>query len=113
MQINKELVKGSTGVLILSLLDRRAMYGYEMIKEIGQRSEQVFSFKEGTLYPLLHSLETEGLIESYWEETESPRKRKYYRITDQGRKNLKDRQQEWAAFKSAVDRVLWEGISWA
>ncbi len=54
------------------------MYGYEMIKELELRSEQVFSLKEGTLYPILHALEAEDLIESYWEETESQRKRKYY-----------------------------------
>lgn len=110
MQVNKELLKGSTHILILSLLNRRSMYGYEMIKEIEQRSGQVFSFKEGTLYPLLHSLEAEGTIESYWEETNSQRKRKYYRITDQGRNVLEEKQKEWGTFRTAVEKVLWEGM---
>jgi transcriptional regulator len=109
MSINKELLKGSTGMIVLSLLNRRAMYGYEMIKEIEQRSQNVFSFKEGTLYPILHSLEAEELVESYWEETESQRKRKYYKITEKGRRFYSEKQVEWKKFKTAVEKVLWEG----
>ena len=63
MKVNKELLKGSTTVLILSLLNRKDMYGYEMIKEIGLRSNGVFSLKEGTLYPILHNLESVNYIE--------------------------------------------------
>lgn len=113
MKINKELIKGSTTILILSLLARKQLYGYEMIKEIEKRSSGVFSFKEGTIYPILHSLESEGMIESYWDDNESRRKRKYYRITSSGKSCLEEKQQEWAVFRSAVDRVLWEGIVWA
>jgi len=113
MKINKELIKGSTTILILSLLARKQLYGYEMIKEIEKRSSGVFSFKEGTIYPILHSLESEGMIESYWDDNESRRKRKYYRITAKGKLCLEEKQQEWAVFRSAVDRVLWEGIVWA
>ena len=111
MKINRELLKGSTSMLILSLLKRQPMYGYEMVRNIEQKSEQVFSFKEGTLYPLLHLLESEGMIESYWDETGSQRKRKYYRITNQGERHFKEKQEEWATFRKAVERVLWEGIS--
>lgn len=110
MPVNKELLKGSTVILILSLLNRKPMYGYEMIKEIEKRSSGVFKFKEGTLYPILHSLEAEGMIEAYWEESENNRKRKYYRITDTGKHQVKEKQQEWVTFRSAVDQVLWEGI---
>lgn len=113
MQINRELLKGSTTILILSLLDRQAMYGYQMIKEIEKKSSGVFKFKEGTLYPILHSLESEGSIESYWDESEGSRKRKYYQITERGKRKVKEKQQEWATFRSAVDQVLWEGITWA
>jgi len=113
MKINKELIKGSTTILILSLLARKQLYGYEMIKEIEKRSSGVFSFKEGTIYPILHSLESEGMIESYWDDNESSRKRKYYRITCKGKLCLKEKQQEWTVFRSAVDRVLWDGIVWA
>ncbi|MEW8957135.1 PadR family transcriptional regulator [Clostridium sp.] len=108
MKVSKELIKGSTSVLILSLLQRKEMYGYEMIKEIELKSSGVFSFKEGTLYPILHSLEKDTIIESYWEEGDSKRKRKYYRITREGRVYLKEKQEEWDVFKSSVDKVLLE-----
>ena len=78
----------STTVLILSILNRKDMYGYEMIKEIDLRSKGIFSFKEGTLYPILHNLENANYIESYWDDSNSGRKRKYYKITDNGKKLL-------------------------
>jgi PadR family transcriptional regulator, regulatory protein PadR len=110
MVINKELLKGSTVILILTLLDRKAMYGYEMIKEIEVKSEGIFTFKEGTLYPILHSLEAEKMVECYWTETEGGRKRKYYNITKSGREYMKEKQEEWKTFRSAVDKVIWEGV---
>ena len=110
MKVNKELLKGSTAILILSLLDSKPMYGYEMIKEIEKRSSGVFSFKEGTLYPILHSLESENIVESFWEDKIGGRKRKYYRITEKGKSHLKEKQKEWTLFRSAVDHVLGEGI---
>ncbi|MUT67942.1 PadR family transcriptional regulator [Paenibacillus sp. NEAU-GSW1] len=108
MAINKELMKGSTVILILTLLNRKEMYGYEMVKEIEQSSDGVFTFKEGTLYPILHTLEVELMVEAYWNE-EGGRKRKYYRITDHGRKQLEEKKREWSLFRSTVDRVLGEG----
>lgn len=109
MKVNKELLKGSTVTLILSLLERQTMYGYEMIKAIEVRSEGIFQFKEGTLYPILHQLEADGCVESYWHEEEGSRKRKYYRITAQGRKLNEERTKEWKLFSSAVDRIIGEG----
>lgn len=109
MRIDKELLKGSTGILILSLLERQPMYGYEMLAEIERSSGGVFQFKEGTLYPILHALESEGYVESYWSETESARKRKYYRLTGEGRRHLVAKRSEWRLFRSAVDRVIGEG----
>ncbi len=109
MKIDKELIKGSTVILILTLLDRQPMYGYEMIKEIENSSGGVFSFKEGTLYPILHTLEADGYVQSYWSEQPGQRKRKYYSITDTGRAQLKSKQQEWRTFRMAVDQVIGEG----
>ena len=60
MSVNKELVKGSTSMLVLGVLEEKEMYGYQIIKELEQRSETVFSLKEGTLYPILHVLEQDG-----------------------------------------------------
>ncbi|WP_141503626.1 PadR family transcriptional regulator [Paenibacillus luteus] len=108
MKINKELMKGSTVILILTLLERKEMYGYEMTKEIERSSSGVFTFKEGTLYPILHTLELEKLVESYWHE-EGGRKRKYYRITERGRGQLEEKKQEWTLFRTTVDRVIGEG----
>lgn len=112
MKISKELLKGSTVILILNLLDKKSMYGYEMIKEIEEKSSGIFSFKEGTLYPILHSLESEGLVESYWSESEEGRKRKYYKITDSGKLQLKEKKEEWNLFRSTVDKVLLNELFW-
>ncbi|WP_435921735.1 PadR family transcriptional regulator [Paenibacillus sp. DYY-L-2] len=108
MKVNKELLKGSTGMLILTLLDNRDLYGYQLIKELEQMSDGTFALKEGTLYPILHGMETERWLESYWEEAKG-RKRKYYRITDSGRRQLQEKKREWHLFRGAVDRVLGEG----
>ena len=88
MNIQKELSKGSSSLLVLSVLGTGDMYGYQIIKEIEQRSEFVFSFKEGTLYPILHGFEQEGLVKSYWQDGERGKRRKYYHITDRGLKML-------------------------
>lgn len=106
MQVNKEMLKGSTVVLVLSMLNREPMYGYQMIKEIEKESNSVFSFKEGTLYPILHSLESKNMIESYWWGSEGSRQRKYYRLTTKGKSELKEKQQEWVTFRSTVDKIL-------
>lgn len=106
MPVNKDMLKGSTVVLVLSMLDSKPMYGYEMIKEMERESSGVFSFKEGTLYPILHSLESKNMIESYWWGNEGGRQRKYYRITAKGKSELKEKKQEWITFRSTVDRFL-------
>ena len=67
MKIDKELLKGSTNMLILSMLENENMYGYEMIKKMSEKSQNTFEFKEGTLYPILHNLEEKGYITSYWD----------------------------------------------
>ena len=84
------------------------MYGYEMAKEMERLSNGLFLFKEGTLYPILHALESEGSIEAYWEMKDG-RKRKYYKLLDRGRQKLQEKKQEWRLFRSTVDHVLGEG----
>ncbi len=106
MYIDKELTRGSTTILVLSLLERKAMYGYEMIKEAEALSEGVFQFREGTLYPVLHSLESSGLIESFWSEGVTARRRKYYRLTSVGVKQLCDKRKEWTTFTKAVNSII-------
>ncbi len=106
MDIKKELTKGSSALLVLSVLENKDMYGYQIIKEIELRSEQVFSFKEGTLYPILHSFEQNGYVKSYWESSEQGRKRKYYHITKKGLTQLAKTKEEWKAYSSAVGKVV-------
>lgn len=111
MAISKELLKGTTTLLILQLLKEGDKYGYEMVKELGVRSQDVFTLKEGTLYPILHNLESEGMIEAYWEETASTRKRKYYRITQNGTKLLKEKKTEWHTYSKSVANIIGGGGS--
>jgi len=108
MKINKELIKGTTVIMILSQLEQQPMYGYEMIQAIEKESGGMFAFKEGTLYPILHSLESEAMIVSFWVGEEGSRRRKYYRITEEGKKQLVNKRAEWASFYSAVNKVIGE-----
>ena len=109
MAVDKELLKGSTTMLILRLLETGDMYGYQMVRELELRSEGVFTLKEGTLYPILHTLENNGAIDAYWEDTTSARKRKYYRITSAGKKLLCEKKKEWNTYSGAVSKVLKRG----
>ena len=86
-------------MLLLRLLEERDMYGYEMIEELEGRSNHVFSLKAGTLYPLLHYLFS-------YEDEVNGKVRKYYSITDDGKKYLKSRKDEWQEYASAVANVL-------
>ena len=88
MKIDKELLKGSTDLLVLSVLENKNMYGYQMIKEIKMKSKDLFEFQEGTLYPILHKLEEKKYISSYWDEV-CGKKRKYYTITTEGKRHYK------------------------
>jgi len=105
MKISKELMKGSTAALVLSVLKNQDLYGYKIIKEIALKSDDVFVLKEGTLYPILHALEEEGCLESYWQESDN-RKRKYYRLTRKGERRLRKKKEEWQTYSKSVERVL-------
>ena len=105
MKISKELSKGSNATLILSVISNEDMYGYKIVKELEKRSENVFSLKEGTLYPILHAMEDSGMVESYWVDVEN-RKRKYYHITKKGKSQLKEKKKEFEVYSTAVNKVL-------
>ncbi|MCI9314159.1 MAG: helix-turn-helix transcriptional regulator [Lachnospiraceae bacterium] len=109
MSIDKSLISGSTSMLLLRLLEEKDMYGYEMIESLQEKSNNVFTLKAGTLYPLLHSLEGKRYLSSYESEV-SGKQRKYYSITKEGRKYLKTRKEEWQEYQTAVLNVLWEVI---
>lgn len=103
----------STSMLLLKLLEEEDMYGYQMIRKLEERSNQVFSLKEGTLYPILHGLEEEEAVESYEKCAETGRMRKYYRLTKKGEKLLRKKQKEWEIYEKAVHDVMGGGMAFA
>ena len=105
---------GNATLLILSLLAEGDLYGYQMIEALERRSQNVFSMKAGTLYPLLHKLEQAGAVRAYEQFAENGKLRKYYAMTNSGRKLLQEKQEEWQVYAGAVDRVLQrgEGLQW-
>jgi len=106
---NRELVKGSTSLLVLQLLNERDMYGYELVKEMDRRSEHKLQVKEGTLYPALHKMEKQEYIECYWQNREKGPARKYYRITAQGKKILEERISEWFRYVQVMNNLIERG----
>ena len=105
MGIDKNLVQGSMALLLLRLLETKDMYAYEMIEALRSKSNNVFELKAGTLYPLLHSLESKGYVRSY-EDASSGKKRRYYQLTEAGRHHSSEKKQEWMAYQAAVSNVL-------
>ena len=104
--MDKNLVQGCMGMLILRLLEEKDMYGYEMIDTLRSRSNQVFELKAGTLYPLLHTMESKGYVSNYEEEAPSGKNRKYYHLTREGQRYVAQKKAEWQKYQSAVANVL-------
>jgi len=101
-----DLLRGNTDVLLLFLIEERHTYGYQLIKEIERRSQNYFQFKEGTVYPALHRLENDGLIQGEWQELPNKQERRYYRITEKGRQVLREKMAAWQVFTTAVNLVF-------
>lgn len=104
MERRKQLDR--TNLLVLSLLNSGDMYGYQMIIELERRSSGVFKMKEGTLYPILHGLENTGALRSYQKEAETGRMRKYYHITEAGKRQLDRETEAWTEYAEAIEGVL-------
>ena len=104
--MDKKYMAVGSSMLILKLLEQQDMYGYQIIKELEIRSERVFTLKEGTLYPLLHALEQDWAVICEQRTAENGRERKYYIITESGRKLLQDKLKEWDSFQTAVNQVI-------
>lgn len=101
-----DLAKGTAVPLVLRILTEGPNHGYGIIQEIRQRSGGLVEFTEGTIYPLLHTLEQEGLVASAWETTPSGRRRKLYSLTDAGARRLAHLAADWRQFRAAVDAIL-------
>ena len=103
--MDSRLLWGTVEMLILETVADAPTYGYEITQQVFSRSDGYFELKEGSLYPALHRLERETLLTAFWEEADG-RRRKYYRLTPAGRKELASRKQEWTRFATGVNRVL-------
>ena len=102
MEFGKDLVAASATPLVLAILAEGDSYGYAIIKRVSELSGGALQWTDGMLYPVLHRLERQGLVAAKWGESESGRRRKYYRLTRTGRAQLADHRQQW----QVVDRVL-------
>ena len=103
--LDRELKRGSAELLILSLLDARPRHGYELSKLIHTRSGGQLTFHIDSLYPLLYRLEERGWIKGAWVEKAEARRRRFYKVTAEGRRVLAQQKNTWEAFVEAVQRV--------
>jgi PadR family transcriptional regulator PadR len=110
MDISKDLVAASATSLILAIIAEGDTYGYAILKRVGELSGGKLEWTDGMLYPVLHRLERQGHIEGSWGAAETGRKRKYYRITTQGRAQLAEQRQQWQTVDAAL-RNIWRAVS--
>ena len=109
--MDAELKKGTTPLLILSLLEHEARHGYDLARLIESRSNGVLTTHAASLYPMLYKLEDSGWIEGRWIEKTGQRRRRHYRITAAGRRVLAAQRETWARFAIAIGEVA--GVSYA
>src|SRR5499427_556692 len=102
---DRELKKGSAELLILSLVEARPRHGYEISKLIEARSDGTLSFNVASLYPLLYRLEKRGWIDGRWVEKAGQRRRRYYKLTKEGKKVLASQRSTWQSFVAAINRI--------
>jgi len=106
MKLNVQFKKGVLELCVLVLLDKQDRYGYELVQKISDRIE----ISEGSVYPLLRRLTKEGYFTTYLQESSEGPSRKYYRLTDKGRKYLYELIAEWNEFSSGVNQLIKEGV---
>lgn len=105
-KLSKDLVAASSIPIILSILEKGEHYGYQILQKVRQASDGEVEWADGMLYPVLHKLEEKGLIESYWQVSESGRKRKYYQIRPEGKQMLSVERANWITIHSLL-KNLW------
>lgn len=108
MSYIQQLLKGLIDPIILSIINRLPMYGYQIVKEIERLTGGYLKLKSGTIYPSLQRLVRNGLVVSTWEQVTKNRGRRYYEITEKGRQFLSRRSGEWQNFCSAVSKIILE-----
>ena len=103
----RQMKKGVLDMLVLKLLESEPKYGYQIIQEMKEKSEDVFSLKDGTLYPILYRLEDDGLVVSRWREAVGKQvPRKYYEITQVGRSELQAIEQTWQSITKGISQIM-------
>jgi PadR family transcriptional regulator PadR len=102
MNIGKDLVAASATPLVLSILSEGESYGYAIIKRVDELSGGELQWTDGMLYPVLHRLERNGYVEASWGESETGRRRKYYRLTERGSEELASQREQWQVVNSAL-----------
>jgi PadR family transcriptional regulator, regulatory protein PadR len=107
--VSKELMGASAIPIVLSILEKKESYGYEIMQQVKELSNEKIVWKEGSLYPVLHKLEKNGHIKSFWKMAENGRHRKYYSINKKGRKLLFDEMENWSLIQSIL-KELWSGF---
>ena len=110
MEINKDLIAASSTPIVLAILAERDSYGYAILQRVRELSGGRMEWTDGMLYPVLHRLERLGYVEARWETSESGRKRKYYRITPEGRTQLAEEQRQWQAVDATL-RGIWRAFA--
>ena len=104
--MESKFLSGSLEMLVLQIAQEGDTYGYEITQQVLKRSDGYFELKEGSLYPALHRMERRGLLESFWEDRETGRRRKFYRITAEGSRTLVTHREAWGEFVAGVNGVL-------
>jgi transcriptional regulator len=100
-----EIQKGSAEMIVLSLLEARPRHGYELAKMIGEQSGSKLQFHVASLYPLLYRLERKKLVEGKWVEKAGERRRRFYKLTAAGRRELDEQRRSWREFVTALQRL--------
>lgn len=110
MDINKDLIAASSNPIVLAILAEEDSYGYAILQRVRELSGGRMEWTDGMLYPVLHRLERLGDVEARWDVAESGRRRKYYRITSQGRARLAGEREQWQAVNSTLQGI-WRALS--
>ena len=110
MEINKDLMAASSTPIVLAILAEEDSYGYAILQRVRELSGGRMEWTDGMLYPVLHRLERLGRVEARWEVADSGRRRKYYRITSQGRAQLAEERRQWQAVDATL-RGIWQALS--
>ena len=104
--LRKQTLDGNVETMLLAVLEAGASYGYAIVKELNKKAEGILRLGEGTVYPVLHRLEEKRLVSANWRTAENGRQRKYYRLTNKGRKALAGNRQQWHLLSVVMQKVV-------